>query len=57
MIDMFAKDQIFIAPDLDINKLMDKGLTDEEIAAEIEESMLIYQKTNSLRLITLPQNF
>lgn len=36
MIDMFAKDQIFIAPDLDINKLMDKGLTDEEIAAEIE---------------------
>lgn len=37
MIDMFAKDQIFIAPDLDINKLMDKGLTDEEIAAQIEE--------------------
>lgn len=37
MIDMFAKDQIFIAPDLDINKLMDKGLTDEEIAAEIEK--------------------
>lgn len=36
MIDMFAKDQVFIAPDLDINKLMDKGLSDEEIAAEVD---------------------
>ncbi len=37
MIDMFAKDQIFIAPDLDINKLIDKGLSDEEIAATVDK--------------------
>jgi superfamily II DNA/RNA helicase len=36
MIAMFAKDQVFIAPDLNINKLMDNGLSDEEIAAEVD---------------------
>jgi len=37
MIDMFEKDKIFIAPDLDINKLIEKGWSDEQIEQEIEK--------------------
>ncbi|MFN4298773.1 MAG: helicase-related protein [Thermaurantimonas sp.] len=36
MIEMFEKDKIYIAPDLDINKLLDKGWSDEDIEREIE---------------------
>jgi superfamily II DNA or RNA helicase len=36
MIDMFAKDKVFIAPDTDINKLLDKGWSEEDIELEIE---------------------
>lgn len=36
MIEMFANDKIFIAPDADVNKLLDKGWSEEEIEAEIE---------------------
>lgn len=36
MITMFEKDKIFIAPDTDVNKLLDKGWTDDEIEREIE---------------------
>ncbi|GIV28620.1 MAG: hypothetical protein KatS3mg027_2434 [Bacteroidia bacterium] len=35
MIEMFEKDKVFIAPDLDINKLLDKGWSDEDIEKEI----------------------
>ena len=49
MIEMFAKDQIFIAPDLDINKLIDKGLTDDEIAAEIEKINLENPKNKQFK--------
>ncbi len=35
MIDMFSKQKIFIAPDNDVNLLMDKGWSDEEIEEEI----------------------
>ena len=37
MIAMFEKDKIFIAPDTDINKLLEKGWTDEQIEQEIEK--------------------
>lgn len=35
MIQMFESDKIFIAPDTDVNKLLDKNWSDEEIEAEI----------------------
>ena len=37
MVDMFEKGRVFIAPDLDINRFMDQGFTDEEIEAKILE--------------------
>ena len=37
MIQMFANNKIFIAPDLDINGLLDEGWTDEEIENKILE--------------------
>jgi superfamily II DNA/RNA helicase len=37
MIAMFENDKIYIAPDLDINKLLDKGLSDEEINDEMAD--------------------
>src|SRR6218665_959148 len=37
MISMFENDRIFIAPDLDINKLLDEGLSYEQIEAKINE--------------------
>lgn len=36
MLDMLDKDRVFIAPDLNINELIEKGLTDDEILASIE---------------------
>lgn len=35
MIDMYERDSVFIAPDLDISDLLNKGMTDEEIEIEI----------------------
>jgi superfamily II DNA/RNA helicase len=35
MIEMYERDNIFIAPDLDISDLLNKGFTDEEIEIEI----------------------
>lgn len=35
MIEMFERDSVFIAPDLDISDLLNKGYTDEEIEIEI----------------------
>ena len=37
MIDMFERDCVFIAPDLDINLLYDQDYTDEEIEAKLNE--------------------
>ena len=36
MIDMFANDRVFIAPDLDINKLLADGFSEDEIQTKIE---------------------
>jgi superfamily II DNA or RNA helicase len=35
MISMFENDKVFIAPDIDVNKLLDKGWSEEEIELEI----------------------
>ncbi len=35
MIEMYERDSVFIAPDLDISDLLNKGLSDEEIEIEI----------------------
>ncbi|MCZ2142503.1 MAG: hypothetical protein LC102_03620 [Ignavibacteriales bacterium] len=43
MIQMFEQDKIIIAPDLDINKLLDKGLSFEDI----EEEIKLLSDTNS----------
>lgn len=37
MIDMWNKDRIFIAPDMDINQLYEKGLSDDEIEEKLNE--------------------
>ena len=37
MIDMWEKDRIFIAPDMDINLLYEKGLSDDEIEEKLNE--------------------
>ena len=36
MIDMFDNDKVFIAPDSDVNKLLDKGWNEDDIEKEIE---------------------
>lgn len=40
MIEMFANDKVFIAPDFDVNALMEKGFTMEEVEAYILERTL-----------------
>jgi len=42
MLDMFANDKVFIAPDLDINMLLENGLSEEEI----EEKLNAKAETN-----------
>ena len=37
MIEMFEKDKVYIAPDLDINKLLDQGMSEEDIDALLEK--------------------
>jgi hypothetical protein len=37
MLGMFEENRVFIAPDLDINKLLEEGLSYDEIEAKIEE--------------------
>jgi len=36
MIEMFEKNRIFVAPDLDVNKMLEEGLTDDQILEKIE---------------------
>ncbi len=36
MLVMFANDQVFVAPGLDVNKLIHEGYTEDEIAARVE---------------------
>lgn len=53
MIDMFERDKIFIAPDLDINMLLESGLSDEEIEEKLNAKAEDNPKMQySLRLIS-----
>jgi ferritin len=36
MIEMFENNKVFIAPDTNVNKLLDKGWSEEDIEKEIE---------------------
>lgn len=37
MLTMFTNDRVFVAPDLDVNKLLEEGFTYDEIEAKIEQ--------------------
>lgn len=50
MIDMFENDKIFIAPDLDINKFYEKGLSEEEIEEEILKKQEENPKNRTFRV-------
>jgi len=49
MIKMFENDKIFIAPDLGVNELQNKGRTDQQIEAIVLENSLINPKSNVFR--------
>ncbi|MDR0682501.1 MAG: phospholipase D-like domain-containing protein, partial [Dysgonamonadaceae bacterium] len=53
MIEMFDKGKVYIAPDLDLNKFYDKGLTEEEIEEEITKAA----EENSKNRIFKPDDF
>jgi superfamily II DNA/RNA helicase len=53
MIEMFEKGKIYIAPDLDMNKFYEKGLTEEEIETEITKAA----KENPKNQIFEPDDF
>ena len=44
MLDMFANDKVFIAPDLDINLLLENGLSEEEIEEKLNAKAEINPK-------------
>ena len=44
MIDMFERDKVFIAPDLDINMLLESGLSDEEIEEKLRSCFELFQQ-------------
>ena len=49
MIDMWENDKIFIAPDLDINALIEAGLSEEEIEEKMNEKAEINPKNASFK--------
>ena len=49
MIDMWVNDKIFIAPDLDINQLIEAGYSEEEIEEKMNEKAEINPKNASFR--------
>ncbi|NOT50044.1 MAG: helicase [Chitinophagaceae bacterium] len=53
MIDMFAKGKVYIAPDAQVNELMNKDWTDEEI----EEYILELSERNPRNQIFTPEDF
>lgn len=44
MLTMWENDKIFIAPDMDINQLIDKGLSEDEIEEKLNEKAVINPK-------------
>jgi superfamily II DNA/RNA helicase len=53
MLDMFANDKVFIAPDLDINLLLENGLSEEEI----EEKLNAKAETNPKNAVFRADDF
>ena len=53
MIDMFDKGKVFIAPDLDINAMYAKGMTDEEIEERIDSKA----EANPKNAVFKPEDF
>ena len=49
MIEMFEKDKVFIAPDANVNKLLAKGWSDEDIEIEIERLAEKNQKNQTFK--------
>lgn len=53
MLDMFNRDKVFIAPDLDINNLLESGYTDEEI----EEKLNVKAEDNPKNSVFKAEDF
>lgn len=49
MIQMFENDKVFIAPDLDINKFYEEGLTEEEIEERINKAQVENPKNRTFK--------
>jgi superfamily II DNA/RNA helicase len=57
MIDMYERDSVFIAPDLDISDLLNKGMTDEEIEIEILKIDDEKPKNRVFKMVDFKQGF
>jgi ERCC4-related helicase/HKD family nuclease len=57
MIDMFENDKVFIAPDTDVNKLLDKGWSEENIEKEIERLSEENPKNRTFKAKDFKQGF
>jgi len=57
MIDMFENDTVFIAPDTDVNKLLDKGWSEEDIEKEIERLSEENPKNQTFKTMDFKQGF
>ncbi|WP_431198734.1 C-terminal helicase domain-containing protein [Mucilaginibacter sp. P25] len=57
MIEMFEKGKIFIAPDLGVNSLMEKGLSFEQIETKILEDSISNPKSNVFKPQDFDENF
>jgi len=57
MIDMFENDKVFIAPDTDVNKLLDKGWSEEDIEREIERLSEENPKNQTFKAKDFKQGF
>ena len=57
MIAMFENDKVFIAPDTDINKLLDKGWNEADIEKEIERLAEENPKTKHSKQMILMKDF
>jgi len=57
MIDMFENDKVFIAPDTDVNKLLNKGWSEEDIEKEIDRLSEENPKNQTFKAKDFKQGF
>lgn len=57
MIEMFEKDTVLIAPDLQLNELMDKGFTIEDLEVHVQEKFLENEKNNVFRAADFEKDY